>query len=50
MPKRPISRHYRSRQEAERNRRKGDRIYRDKEGYYIRRPQSKSFWEELFGL
>ena len=51
MPKRPVSRYYRNRREAERNRRKGDRIYQDETGYYIRRPQSgKSFWEEFFGL
>ena len=51
MPKKPVSRHYGRKRDAERNRRKGERIYHDRDGYYIRRPQTKkSFWEELFGL
>ncbi len=51
MEKKPVSRHYKNKQEAEKFRRKGDRIYQDKKGYYIRRPQSKkSFWEDFFGI
>ena len=51
MPKKPVSNYYRSKQEAENHRKRGERIYKDKGGYYIRRPQiKKSFWEEFFGL
>lgn len=45
------SRYYRTRREAETNRRRGERIYyRAGKGYYIRRPQQKkSFWEVFLG-
>lgn len=48
----PPRKFYKKRFEAEKNRRKGDRIYREPgEGYYIRRPQSrkKSWFDEIFG-
>lgn len=46
----PPRRFYRGRLQAEKNRRKGDRIYhKPGKGFYIRRPQEKSFLEKLLG-
>jgi hypothetical protein len=46
----PPRRFYRSRIEAERNRKQGERIYYKRgDGYYIRRPTSreKTIWERI---
>ena len=42
---------YKTRAEAEDARRYNERVYYDQEmkAYYIRRPQRRSFWEELLG-
>jgi hypothetical protein len=46
MPRRRVSGYYKTKIEAEQNRRAGDRIYYDpRGGYYIRRPQKRSFWD-----
>jgi hypothetical protein len=43
-----MAKYYPTRAEAEKRRRKGDRIYHKKgKGYYIVRPR-KSFWEKLW--
>ena len=46
----PPRKFYRNRLQAEKNRRKGDRIYhKPGKGFYIRRPQEKSLLEKLLG-
>jgi len=46
--KKPVSRYYKTKWEAEKHRRSGERIYREAgKGYYIRRPvkKRKKWWE-----
>ena len=53
MAKRPPSKYYPTRKEAEAKRKKGQRIYREAgKGYYIRQPKEreKSFLKRIFGV
>lgn len=48
----PPRRFYRTRAEAQKKRRTGERVYYKRgEGYYVRRPTSreKTIWEQLLG-
>ena len=52
MAIKPVSKYYKNRQDAEKNRRRGDRIYhKPSKGFYIRRPtpKEKTIWEKILG-